>query len=122
MDSYGLIRFDGRNILAHRYSWELAYGEIPPHKVIDHLCHVRSCVNPDHLRIATHTQNMENRKGAHSNSKSGIRGVYWDSVENRWRGEVQHNGKRISVGSFSSMTEAETATVALRKKLFSVTN
>lgn len=46
---------------AHRYSWELASGPIPKDMVMDHLCHVTLCVNPNHLRLATFSQNSFNR-------------------------------------------------------------
>lgn len=48
-------RIDGRprQKPAHRVSWGLYRGPIPDGMVIDHLCRVRSCVNPDHLRCVT---------------------------------------------------------------------
>lgn len=48
----------GRYQLAHRLAYELAKGPIPKGLQIDHLCRVRSCVNPDHLRVATCQQNI----------------------------------------------------------------
>lgn len=44
--------------LAHRYSFELANGPIPLGSVIHHICHVRLCVNPDHLVNATNLDNI----------------------------------------------------------------
>jgi len=38
---------------AHRYAYSIAKGAIPPGMVIDHLCRVRRCVNPDHLEVVT---------------------------------------------------------------------
>lgn len=47
--------------LAHRAAWKVYRGEIPPKMCIDHICRVRSCVNPDHMRLVTRAQNtMEN--------------------------------------------------------------
>lgn len=46
---------------AHRYSWTLRNGPIPEGMVVDHICRERSCVNPDHLRLATPRENaLEN--------------------------------------------------------------
>lgn len=49
---------DGRILYAHRVAYELAVGEIPKGLVIDHLCRVRHCVNPDHLEVVSQRQNI----------------------------------------------------------------
>lgn len=72
---YAQIWVEGRHVGGHRYAWERANGPIPEGMVIDHLCHVQSCVNVDHLRLATPRQNGVNRRGANKNSPSGIRNV-----------------------------------------------
>lgn len=55
---YGILRHDGRNQLAHRVSYELAKGKIPPGMQIDHLCRHPTCINPDHLEVVTQAENM----------------------------------------------------------------
>lgn len=50
---YGRIMINGKRIGAHRYSYQLYKGAIPDDFQIDHLCRVRSCVNPDHLEAVT---------------------------------------------------------------------
>jgi hypothetical protein len=57
---YGVTsyNFAGRNHwLAHRLSYSLAAGPIPAGMVLDHLCRVRHCVNPDHLDPCTAVEN-----------------------------------------------------------------
>ena len=59
---YGRIQMNGRRHLAHRYYYEQANGFIPSGLEIDHLCHVRACVNPDHMRVVTRAENARNRR------------------------------------------------------------
>lgn len=44
--------------LAHRILYTAFKGEIPERKSLDHLCRVRNCVNPNHLEVVTHKENM----------------------------------------------------------------
>lgn len=60
---YGLIKVNGKAVLAHRYSYELAYGPIGLGRVIDHLCRQPGCVNPSHLEAVTQKVNTERAVG-----------------------------------------------------------
>lgn len=55
---YGQFRLNGKSMLAHRASYILLKGAIPPKFTIDHLCCVRNCVNPDHLEAVTLAENL----------------------------------------------------------------
>lgn len=55
---YGIFKGEDRVVLAHRWSYEHFVGPIPDGHVIDHLCKVTLCVNPEHLQAVTQKTNL----------------------------------------------------------------
>ena len=105
-DGYGRLRVNGRMVLAHRYAWERERGPIPDGAVLDHTCWERACCNVDHLRIATHQQNMQNRSGAWK-GRSLPRGVY--RHRSGYQARVNTNGREINAGTFPTIERANIA-------------
>ena len=46
-------------LTAHRAAWIEAHGPIPRHLDVMHLCHNRICVNVEHLRPGTRSENLK---------------------------------------------------------------
>jgi hypothetical protein len=70
---YGHTARNRGNGYAHRVAWEIANGAtIPDGMCICHSCDVPSCVNPDHLFLGTHLDNVYDsiRKGRRRVSRS----------------------------------------------------
>lgn len=55
---YGQQKVGGRNWRAHRLVWEIFNGEVPGGLSVLHRCDVRHCINPKHLFLGTHDDNM----------------------------------------------------------------
>jgi len=53
IQGYGTLKYRGMNHRSHRLMYELERGPIPDELVIDHLCRVTYCINPDHLEPVT---------------------------------------------------------------------
>lgn len=70
-DGYGKFKIKpGKQVQAHRYSYELFFGKIPNGLTLDHLCQDRSCVNPIHLEPVTKKENI-------------LRGIGWGAKNAR---------------------------------------
>lgn len=58
---YGRIMVGDKTMAAHRFSYMRYKGEIPRGLVVRHKCDVMACVNPDHLELGTHEDNVDDR-------------------------------------------------------------
>ena len=66
-NGYGRIYVQGNYVLAHRASYEAFRGLIPKGKCVCHKCDNHLCINPNHLWIGTHEENMQDCRQKHRN-------------------------------------------------------
>lgn len=108
IDSNGYARrYEKRNgkycaVLMHRVIMQAQRGERVDHRDGNPLNNTRR-----NLRVATHNQNMMNRRCQSSNNTSGYKGVRLEY--GKWRARIQCGGKKISGGCFDTAEEAAVA-------------
>lgn len=73
---YGEFRMNGLKISAHRASWLLNRGPIPENLQVLHGCDNPPCVNPEHLFLGTHQDNMLDMKRKGRARGAGGRGSH----------------------------------------------
>ena len=101
-------------IYFHRELLGLKDGEIQDHWNRNGLDN-RIC----NLRPSTHQENMCNQR-IYKNNKSGIKGVFWDTKNKKWKARITHNENHYHLGYFDNIKEAEKVVRAKRIELHGV--
>jgi hypothetical protein len=114
---YYIIQINKKLLRLHRLVWIYHNGDIPNEMLVDHIDGDTKNNRIENLRLATHIENMRNRK-IHSTNTSGISGVTWYRWRNKWRVKIYIGGKEKFLGYFDTLEEAETVAIASRKKYY----
>ena len=62
---YGVLMSNGKSCSVHRFMWSIVNGPIPQGMHVLHKCDIPACVNPNHLFLGTHTDNMRDMHKKH---------------------------------------------------------
>lgn len=111
---YVVIMVDGKQYRAHRLAWLYIHGTFPPNQ-IDHINMVKTDNRICNLRMATHSENQQNRP-IQCNNTSGHIGVSWHKRDQKWMAYIKRDGKSIFLGRFKYINEAIAARNAAKQK------
>ena len=103
-NGYNMITVNGERYRAARLAWYLSYGYWPTE--VDHINRRKNDDRLFNLREVTHSVNMRNVK---TRVKHGVRGIYWDSVNENWRVLIRRDGVNYNGGSHQTFVQAREA-------------
>lgn len=95
---------------AHRLAWIYVHGMTIGGAEIDHIDGNPSNNAIGNLRLATSSQQKQNRK-VQSNNRSGLKGAYYHACRRgkKWRSQIKVGDELIFIGYFSTAEEAHAA-------------
>lgn len=104
---YGAFFVNGKNVGAHKFSWEIHFGEIPKGMYVCHRCDNSLCVRPDHLFLGTQLDNIQD---------SVMKGRFWPSNEKLTMNDARnikklHSSRRFTQEQLGTMFEVSRTTI-----------
>lgn len=113
---YIRIAVAGGRYYAQQLAWLHMHGAWPE-ECIDHINGDGKDNRISNLRKASHRENLQNQRRAHSNNISGLLGVSFRRGRGRYTSEIRSNGKRIFLGSFSTAEDAHKAYLQAKQEI-----
>ena len=106
LSTNGYIRvwIDTSHFSAARVIFKYVTGE-EPYGDMDHIDGARTNNAWHNLRVVTRSENMQNAKRSALNT-SGVTGVTFDKVNDKWQAQITVNYKNIKIGRFNSIDDA----------------
>ena len=98
---------DGKTYSLHRLAWLYMTGEFPT-LGIDHKDTIKTNNAWENLREANGSQNEANKSITNKN-KTGVKGVYWNAVLNKYHAQIRINRKTKHLGYYQTIQEAAAA-------------
>jgi hypothetical protein len=103
-DGYRGIMIDYVRYFEHRLAWLYVHG-VMPEEEIDHINMDPSDNRLANLRVATRSQNEQNKNNPAHNT-SGRRGVVWCASRGKWQAQIMLGGKTHFLGRFDDKDDA----------------
>lgn len=117
----GRVWLKGKIELAHRAVWKTKNGSIPAGKILCHHCDNAGCVNPSHIYVGTHADNMRDMK----DRKRYYAAKYPDRVKelaralgksNTWASGINNPKAKLTARQAASIRSSKLPTKTLAEK------
>jgi hypothetical protein len=115
-DGYVRLQINKSMHMAHRVAWIIYYGKHPLFS-IDHINGIKNDNRIVNLRDVTHRVNCQNFIKPNANNNSGKLGVGWHKASGKWTAQISDGGKKIYLGVFESLQDAESQYLEAKRRL-----
>src|ERR1043165_1894219 len=113
---YRAVKIRNKQYMLHRLIWQYVHGSLPNGE-IDHINGDKKDNRVENLRVASKSENQQNRYRAAAHSRSKILGVSLCKQTGRWVSQIQIDGKRMALGRFDTKEAARDAYLVAKSKL-----
>jgi hypothetical protein len=112
-NGYAKVEINYQTYCQHRIVFLMHHGFLP--KVVDHIDGNKLNNNIENLRASNQSKNaLYARKKSHNTS--GVKGVHFHRISNKWWARISIDGKRKSLGLFDDFELAELVMIEAREK------
>lgn len=123
---YGKLTVNGKTVGAHRESFRALRGDPGVFQVL-HKCDTPACINPDHLFLGTHYDNIvdrlaKNRWPARNKGPRKRGGSTYLPKMRKWQSQVTVAGADFYLGVFNTQKEADDAAELKRSTVLAARN
>lgn len=115
-DGYWIIGFMWKRYAAHRLAWFYMHGEWPAGE-LDHINGDRADNRMCNLRLASHSENMQNLRKASRRNATGLLGVTYLEYWGKWKAQITHKRRVRNLGMFDSPKKAHEAYLKAKREL-----
>lgn len=114
---YGIIRHFGKNMSAHRVSWQINIGLIPEGMLVCHKCDNPICVNPNHLFVGTWADNHSDMhaKMRHKYGEDHHKSKLTESDVVSIRAAVENGSTKAALARRYGVSDAQIGHIVRRK-------
>lgn len=113
---YVRIKVDGKSYLGHRLAWLYMNGSMPERQ-IDHINGIRSDNRMENLRVASHSENMCNKRQPQCNNKAGFLGVSLHKPTGKYIAQIGINGRYRNLGYFDTPEQAHERYIQAKREM-----
>lgn len=112
---YGVIRVGRLNWPAHRFAWTIENGPIPLGAILLHRCDTPACVNANHLRVGTQSDNVRDmtEKGRRARGTAFVTRTHLTERDIR-EIRVDRRSQRVVAAEYG-ITQSQVSRIRLRK-------